>query len=134
MPDSLSALDGDLEGRMLAPARLPHGRVFTTLATLAKSRRFPWLGKTFRSREPERGEGENRVRLVRTRRVAPFATRFGISAVDGKPCIVLDYEVPIHDELREIAPGLFLGPACLRRIRGKPVVLVWFALHRPSAR
>jgi hypothetical protein len=49
------------------------------------------------------------------------------------PCIVLDYEQPenpwpvrqIHDELREVAPGLFLGPA-MWRTKNQPVLLFFF--------
>ena len=52
----------------------------------------------------------------------PFDTSVGPSAIDGAPCIVLDYDKPnnpffiraIRDELREVAPGLFLGPAMVR--------------------
>jgi|SRR6185312_2726045 len=125
VPSSLAALDGDLAGRMLAARGLRPGRVFRALATLAKNSRFPWAGKTFTSEDAERGSGDNRVRLVGTRHAVPFTTRFGTSTVDGRPCIVLDYDFPLHDELREVSPGLFLGPACLRRH-----VVVWFGLQR----
>ena len=51
------------------------------------------------------------------------------------PCIVLDYDLPdnpgviraIHDELREIEPQLFLGPAMLKAKAG-PKFVLWFAL------
>ena len=125
VPSSLAVLDGDLAGRMLAARGLRQGRVFRALATIAKSSRFPWAGKTFMSDDPERGKGDNRVRLVGTRHAVPFTTRFGTSVVDGRPCVVLDYDGPLHDELREVSPGLFLGPACLRRS-----VVVWFGLQR----
>ena len=125
VPSSLVALDGDLTGRMLAARGLRQGRVFRALATIAKSPLFPWAGKTFTSEDAEHGKGDNRVRLVGTRHAVPFTTRFGTSAVDGRPCIVLDYDGLLHDELREVSPGLFLGPACLRR-----TVAVWFGLQR----
>ena len=138
VPSSLAALDGDLTGRMLAARGLRQGRVFRALAMIAKSSRFPWAGKTFTSdvagsaaggtaqtTNAERGKGHNRVRLVGTRHAVPFTTRFGTSTVDGRPCVVLDYDFPLHDELREVSPGLFLGPACLRR-----TVVVWFGLQR----
>jgi hypothetical protein len=129
VPSSLSALDGDLRGRMLAPAGLRQGRLFRALARVARSPRFPWLGKTFASEGESEGRGKNRLRLLGTHRIAPFTTRFGTSAVDGKPCVVLRYRgLPIHDELREVGPGLFFGPACLKRAFGKPVVAVWFAV------
>jgi len=133
LPDSLAALDGDLEGRMLAVRRVGPGRLFRALAAVARSPLFPWVGKTFESEGADRGRGRNRVRVLgATRDAVPFTTRIGPSTLDGAPCVVLDYGVatPIHDELREVAPHLFLGPACLRRRFGKPVVLVWFAVAK----
>jgi hypothetical protein len=35
----------------------------------------------------------------------------------------------IRDELREVAPGLFLGPAMLDRGKGKPTLILFFACH-----
>lgn len=72
---------------------------------------FAWQGKVF---NPERGELRNEI------------TPFGIQAIiakvykapswlDGSECIVLDYSDTsviahwIRDEIREIAPGLYLG-------------------------
>ena len=142
VPASMAALDGDLAGRMLAFARIEKDRRLPALASVAQSQRFPWLGKTFRSADATHGHGENRVRLLRPRRVVPFETRFGTSVLDGRPCIVFDYRAPIHDELREVGPGIFLGPACLKRPRHRrasagpansgSIVVVWFALERSS--
>jgi hypothetical protein len=120
VPASLKALEGAPRGRMLAlVGALGRGAPHAVLRTVARSRAFPWLGKTFRARESERGEGINRVRLLGTREWFPFSTRIDPSAIDGAPCVLLDYdreENPffirrIRDELREVAPGLFLGPA-----------------------
>lgn len=55
-------------------------------------------------------------------------------SMDGAPCVVLDYDKPenpwlirkIHDELREVSPGLFLGPAMAKTVRG-PKLLLYFA-------
>ncbi len=128
VPASLASLDGDLRGRMLALRRVEHGRVFRALAAIAKSPAFPWLGKSFRASDATHGEGRNRVRLVRPRHVAAFTTRFGTSTLDGKPCIVLDYRLPVHDELREVGPGVLLGPGCLERPARRPLVVLWFGL------
>jgi hypothetical protein len=67
----------------------------------------------------------------------PFDTRFGASAIDGKPALILDYDLSvnppyirhIHDEIREVSPGLFLGPAMWKTAKDKVLVL-WFALDR----
>jgi hypothetical protein len=72
---------------------------------------FAWQGKIF---NPERGDLRNEI------------TPFGIQAIiakvykapswlDGKECIVLDYSDTsviaqwVRDEIREVAPGLYLG-------------------------
>jgi hypothetical protein len=72
---------------------------------------FAWQGKVF---NPERGDLRNEI------------TPFGIQAIiakvykapswlDGKECIVLDYSDTsviaqwVRDEIREVAPGLYLG-------------------------
>jgi hypothetical protein len=65
----------------------------------------------------------------------PFATRFDASAIDGQPTLVLDYDLRvnpgyirrIHDEIREVMPGLFLGPAMWKSGEQRTLVL-WFAL------
>lgn len=72
---------------------------------------FAWQGKVF---NPQTGELVNRV--------SPFGDHavvakvyFGSSWLDGKECIVLDYSHTsliarrIRDEIREIAPDLYLG-------------------------
>ena len=53
------------------------------------------------------------------------------SAVDGAPCIALDYDLPdnpgfiraIHDEVREVESGLYLGPAMWKAKTGPRLVL-----------
>jgi hypothetical protein len=65
----------------------------------------------------------------------PFATSFGPSSIDGRPTLILNYDLAanpsyirmIHDEIREVAPGLFLGPAMWKRPKGNLLVL-WFGL------
>jgi len=134
-PASVSDLDGEGEGAMLAVRRV--GEPFASLLrAFGKSSLFPWRGKTFRSRGADRGEGINRVDLGFTRaRWFPFATRFDASFLDGRPAFVLDYSGPgnpplirqIVDELREVAPGLYLGPAALK-VGGRPRPVLFFAV------
>ena len=118
---SMRAADGVLFGRMLAVPRLPRA-VASLVRRFAGSPSFVWEGKTFQASSETRGLGHNRVNLPRAlgrQNLFPFETLFGASAIDGKPTLILDYDLDvnppyirhIHDEIREVAPGLFLGPA-----------------------
>lgn len=143
-PASLAALDGAPVGRMLAIRGLDRGVVARGLRRIAASKRFVWGGKSFTSRDERSGSGINRVNLpyvLGRQQLFPFLTRFGASAIDGNPTIVLDYDLPenpphiraIHDEVREVSPGLFLGPAMWKR-RSGPVLVLWFALDTGKGR
>ena len=138
VPESLAVLDGDLVGRMLAVRKLDRGGPLRGLAALSRSRSFPWEGKSFRHDNEMEGTGINRVKLPGgTRKLFPFATRVGASIVDDRETIILNYDLPenpkpirlIHDEIREVAPKLFLGPAALVRKFGRPTIILWFALE-----
>jgi hypothetical protein len=133
----MHAADGQLVGRMLAVRGLP-GTLAGPLRRWAGSRSFVWEGKTFQASSDTRGVGHNRVNIPRAlgrQNLFPFETLFGPSAIDGKPTLILDYDLAvnpsyirhIHDEIREVSPGLFLGPAMWRSARGKALVL-WFGL------
>jgi hypothetical protein len=141
MPASMAALDGNPRCRMLSVRGLDGGSTAAMLRRFAASSAFPWAGKTFASTSPSEGSGINRVRLGGERRWFPFKTSIEASAIDGQPCIFLDYRQPenprairmIRDELREIAPGLFLGPAMLDTGRSPAKLVLWFAVHaQPS--
>jgi hypothetical protein len=86
------------------------GSGFTAVAARV-AHRIAWQGKVF---DPEKGELRNQI------------TPFGLNAVrakvyraaswfDGKECIVLDYSKTsvvahwIRDEMRLVAPGVYLG-------------------------
>ena len=136
-PTNMHAADGALVGRMLAVRGIP-APIAARLRTWAASPSFVWEGKTFQATSDTRGDGFNRVSVpsvLGRQRLFPFATSFGPSAIDGAPTLVLDYELTvnppyirrIHDEIREVAPGLFLGPAMWKRGGDKALVL-WFAL------
>ena len=136
VPDRLDRLDGDLVGRMLAPRGVGRGIGLRAIAAIARSPGFAWAGKSFHATDTGTGTGINRVRLAGRHRLFPFRTLFGPSVVDGRPCVVLDYDDAdnpglirsIHDEVREVDPGLYLGPACWKRQGKAPLVLLWFAL------
>jgi hypothetical protein len=136
LPEGIHELDGDLVGRMLAVRGTGRGALLRGLSAFAGSKSFPWGGKSFHSNDSKTGTGINRVNLGGRHRVFPFRTRLGPSAVDGRPAVILDYDDPdnpgfiraIHDEVREIAPALFFGPACWKGAAGKTTVVLWFAL------
>jgi hypothetical protein len=142
-PASMRDADGPLRGRMLAVRAidaLPAGRL---LRAFAGSRAFLWDGKTFSARSDDEGAGINRIKIAGAlgrQSLFPFATRFGSSELDGGPTLILDYDLPenppwirrIHDEIREVAPGLFLGPAMWKGARSA-TTLLWFALDAREA-
>lgn len=134
-PDSLSDLDGDAVGAMLAWRSPRRGPLAWLLRTMGESTIFPWQGKSFQTTRQDAGEGINRVSFFGKRRWFPFGTRFDASFLDGQPAFVLDYDRPgnpplirsIVDEVREVAPKLYLGPAALK-VRGRPRPILFFAV------
>ena len=134
-PGSLADLNGDAIGGMLAWRKPATGPIASALKSFGGSSSFPWEGKSFQARNDIEGSGINRVTLFGQRRWFPFKTRFGPSFLDGKPSFILDYSGPanppfirsIVDEVREVAPGLYLGPAALL-VKGKPKPILFFAV------
>ena len=140
---SMHAADGPLVGRMLAVRGLP-GAIATPVRKWAASASFLWEGKTFAASSDAHGVGHNRVfggGVLGRQNLFPFETAFGASAIDGKPTLILDYDLAVnpgyirrvHDEIREVSPGLFLGPAMLKSGANKTLVL-FFALDATRAR
>jgi hypothetical protein len=133
-PPDVSGLEGHPRGRMLAVKALDRGRIFRALRGFSRASVFPWGGKSFSGRG-QAGTGVNRVHLLGRHQLFPFHTRIQPSVIDGAPCVALDYDLPdnpaairaIHDEVREVAPGLFLGPAMAKTASG-PSFVLWFAL------
>jgi len=134
-PASIATLDGDAKGAMLAWRSPRSGVIASLLRKFGNSSAFPWEGKSFYSKGADSGSGINRVNLLGKRRWFPFATRFGASFLDGKPTFVLDYSRPanpplirqIVDEVREVAPRLYMGPAALK-VAGRPRPILFFAV------
>lgn len=133
-PNSISDLDGHARGAMLAWRRPHAGPIARWLRVFGASTAFPWEGKSFTGASDD-GTGINRVTFFGKRNWFPFKTRFDKSFLDGKPTFVLDYSGPgnpplirsIVDEIREVAPGLYLGPAALN-FRGRPRPVLYFAV------
>ena len=134
-PDSIPDLDGDARGAMLAWRRPGSGPIASALRSFGKSSAFPWEGKSFKAETAEKGGGINRINLLRKMRWFPFHTRLDSSFLDGERTFVLDYSGrgnpplirSIVDEVREVAPGLYMGPAAVK-FRGKPRTVLFFAV------
>ena len=135
---TMRAADGELVGRMLAVRGVPSA-LQAPLGKWAASDSFVWEGKTFAASSDTAGIGHNRIHipaLFGRQNLFPFETSFGPSALDGKPTLILDYDLRtnpgwirrIHDEIREVSPGVFLGPAMWKGETEKLLVL-WFALE-----
>lgn len=135
---SMRSVDGELVGRMLEVRGIPPA-IRSRVRRWAASPAFVWEGKTFSASDDARGVGHNRVYIpgvLGRQNLFPFETLFAPSAIDGKPTLVLNYDLrvnpgyirKVHDEIREVSPGLFLGPAMWKRGSEKSVVL-WFALE-----
>jgi hypothetical protein len=141
-PTTLRAADGVLVGRMLA-WRGQRGLATRLLQRIALSPSFVWQGKTLSSHDDRTGTGYNRVNLggfLGRQHIFHFDSRIASSLHDGRPTIVIDYDRPanpwwmrhVHDEIRMLEPGLFLG-LDLWRSSTRSTGLVWFALDgRPS--
>jgi len=138
-PTSLKDLSGTPRGRMLAVRGLSAEDLLgSKLRSFAGSRSFVWDGKSFTAQNETVGQGINRVRLpavLGSQNLFPFHTSIGPSRVDGRPAILLDYDLPenpgyirrVHDEVRPVAKGLYLGPAMWKH-RGAVTTVLYFAL------
>jgi hypothetical protein len=135
---TMHAVDGTPKGRMLAVRYVEASPMARLVRAFAASRAFVWDGKTFAAKTDREGTGINRIQIpgaLGRQNLFPFATRFDASAIDGEQALILDYDLSdnppwirkIHDEIREIAAGLFMGPAMWKTVNG-PITLLWFAL------
>jgi hypothetical protein len=129
----------DLEAlyRASAPGAAPRGRVRGIPIVAPGSRfgpaasragRVVWQGKVF---DPAGASAVNRffgVRAVRGR------VSYGPSWLDGRPSLVLDYQGTslvygrYRDEIREVAPGLYLG-VMYARTQPSPTFTRYFAFE-----
>jgi len=137
LPEDLSKIAGRPKGRMLTVHHTDGTLAFAPLRELASMNLFPWDGKSFSHKGAGKGTGINRVKLLFAQfDWFSFQTRVEPSAIDGKPCIFLDYDEPgnpffiarIHDEIRCVSPGLYMGPAMWKRNGEGPLLILWFAV------
>ena len=147
-PDALAAIYR--AGQVAPPSSLglrPRGRLLGVnlvpelfLAVRGAVRLFatdklPWQGKAFAS-DDTRG-----FNVVFGRHVMPFRVERAPSAIDGAETIVLRYDDPadrnpaplraVRDEMREVGPGVVMGPI-LRDEAGASRVIGWWGLERRS--
>jgi hypothetical protein len=115
------------EGRIRGTVLLQPGTRRTR--ALSRGARLIWQGKVF---EPGQGTAVNRFfgfRLVRGQLYQ------GPSWLDGQPSLVLDYSqtsriyAANRDEIRQVAPGLYLGLMYDRTV-APPSLVMYFALTR----
>jgi hypothetical protein len=99
---------------------------------ISRAARVFWQGKVFHGAE---ATAVNRFFGLPVIRANVF---YGESWRDGRPAIILDYQdtsrlyANYRDELREVAPGLFLGLMYARKAP-QPTLSMYFALEtRPS--
>jgi hypothetical protein len=134
-PGDLAAIDGE----PICLALLPGG---SRVARWAASDRCPWIGKTFHHEHPGRLIGHNRLRLLGGARALAFTANLGASLLDGRPSLIIRYDTPgntnpwwqrrLHDELRELEPGLLAGPVAWLA-RRRPRTLCYFAIDLHTA-
>ena len=90
---------------------------------------FAWQGKVF---DPAKGVLRNRILPMGLNAIIARVYK-GPSWLDGKECIVLDYSETsliaqwIRDEIREVAPSVYLGKVYWSKKR-----LIDFALEFPA--
>lgn len=98
--------NGEAEGTAIIAPGTPRSRMLARIIN-----HFAWQGKTF-----DGAHGTLRNRILAPGIPAIVAQVYkGPSLLDGKECIVLDYSKTsllagwVRDEIREIAPKLYLG-------------------------
>jgi hypothetical protein len=95
---------------------------------LAMATRLVWQGKVF---DPAGGSAVNRFFGLRVVQAQVYQDR---SWLDGAPSLVLDYSQTSRiyagnrDEIRQVAPGLFLG-LMYSRTEPQPTLLMYFVLE-----
>ncbi len=117
---TLEDLDGKLVGRMLALPRAQEPHVRALLDRFSRSKLFPWQGKTFSHETADHGHGVNRLLGERVTWFR-FHTFVGPSHAGDFDAVHLDYSHDgnppvvrkVKDEVRQVAPGVFLGLAYL---------------------
>jgi hypothetical protein len=113
---------GKVRGRVIlfpgTPLALPASKVA----------RLMWQGKIFRDGEPTAVNRFFGLRMINAQ------VYQGRSWLDGRPSLILDYSKtsllyrPYRDEIREVAPGIFLG-LMYSRTQPEPTLKMYFVLE-----
>src|SRR5438105_12274928 len=135
---ALADLDGRLAGRLLAVPKAQEPHIRTWLERFSESGAFPWQGKTFEHESATRGHGINRLFGERVNWFR-FETSVGPSNAGDFDAVHLDYSHDhnppvvrdVKDEVREVAPGLWLGLAYVR-VDGVDRLGCFFAVQRQA--
>jgi hypothetical protein len=94
----------------------------------ARATHLLWQGKLFNAADCTLVNKMGGVQMIRAR------VYYGESWIDGSPSVIMDYRetsrvwADVRDELREVAPGLYLG-AMFRRRCPEPRFVMFFALE-----
>lgn len=134
-PETLEAIEGDPRGVGIGMHMMAGSWFDRWLRKRVAKDRFVWHGKSFRMKSVTEGWGFNRVGRGPLVAIFPFKTSIGPSVIDDKRSVIVDYNVPRNpwwerltwDELREVAPGIYLGMTTLR-LFGRYKVALWFAV------
>ena len=133
----MSPSELDLLYRNAAPGPLPRGRVRGRVLidpganyapAVSNAARVWWQGKVFSD------DGTSAVNRFLGVRIVKGKLYLAPSWIDGRPSVILDYHDTslvyrrYRDEIRQVAPGLYLG-AMYARTEPKPTFKMYFALE-----
>ena len=137
---TLSEMNGEFDGTALRQPTLLRSAI-----ALFKVRNpfYLWKTKGFRQIDEESGRGYNIHRRAFTGSLVyrdPMTTRIVTSHIDGKPAFQLDYRtfdtvngtINLVDDVRRVAPGLYLGFGMLGFTDKQRSVLQPFMLEATS--
>ncbi|MBK8011428.1 MAG: hypothetical protein IPK13_08760 [Deltaproteobacteria bacterium] len=139
-PSEVAKMSGPLDGRQLAWTDTS-GRGPLAVVRRGLTRLSPWRGKSFHPAAPGATHGNGINNIIPIGRAFTFQYSIGPSALDRRPCVILNYNHDdnsngpirhVHDELRPVGNGLYLGIAMVKTESKDPDPVLYFALALPS--
>ena len=114
---TISEMSGEYDGTALRQPNLLRSAIATVKV---RNPLYRWMAKGFRQLDEVSGRGYNVHRRAVGGRLVyrdPMTTRITTSHIDGRPAFQLDYRtfdtvngvVNLVDDVRRVAPGLYLG-------------------------